>query len=382
MKKLLNCAGAGLLLGLMASCGGGDKDVSAFAENFAEKAAANQIDSLIQYYPMLEDADSIALSYSPENIKVSKGENGLYEVALNDSVSITVSRGEDGTMKVVSSKGLFAYPAQMVAFANGIGATQPEMNDSVKSIAMNNMDAVISFLMDEYISARNKAIVVNNKPTITKDIQFMMDTGEGYYTLSNTTDKPISGAEYSIVTRYLYMGWGMEDHTTITDKGCDIPANGTYKYKYEFSGRSFPESVKVVMKNPTQEQFFANYEAKGDEFSRFVKDHPDAMTRKEKLADGPYSITGKLDGKYPVHITLAEGMKEGSYYYDKMGSKNTLSLHIERFNSHSGALVMFERDKDGNITGTFRGILTPTNFKGTMETHDGKSYPFDLTVEK
>lgn len=73
MKKNLNIAFCGVLLVLgYIACSGkaNEEKVKIFATNFAQKAVANQIESLKGVYPDIENADSVALKYVEDGIIV------------------------------------------------------------------------------------------------------------------------------------------------------------------------------------------------------------------------------------------------------------------------------------------------------------------------
>lgn len=135
------------------------------------------------------------------------------------------------------------------------------------------------------------------------------------------------------------------------------------------------------MKELSNEEFMAGYTPVGNEYEAYVKEHGDEVSAAgKKLSDGPYHIQGKLGGKYAVHITLDRGMKQGSYYYDKMGPSARLELKVLDFNPKTGKLILEEHNDMGQVTGTFTGTLSSTGFVGQMTSYQGKIYDFNMTV--
>lgn len=372
-------------LGLLSGCSGGKSDeeqaVKEFSTNFAAKVQANQLDSLRAVYPLLENVDSVYMSFNADSLKIEQAGEGLYKVRFNSASSMLVKYAEDGKISVKETTGVVAWPAESVAFAKGIGGVKGEMTDSAAMIVMDNLDGVRASLADEYINSRKNAINVGSIK-ITKQPMYGMDEGRGYVTLTNTTDQPIKGSEYSIIERHYYCHMGVEESYNRSEKGRDIPAKGSIKHNFSYSGHGFLQNVKVSMKTPSAEEFMANYTPKGDEWANYAKAHPEALRLKtDKLANGPYEITGKIGGKYAVTMHLNEGMKDGSYYYNKNGAKKPLTLKVKSFNPRTGAIVIEETAPDGKMSGTFTGTLSKDAFKGKMDVYNGNSFDFDLAVK-
>lgn len=123
-----------MLMGLtlcLVSCGKSkEEQVKEFAVDFAEKASENQIDSLKAVYPDIEKADSVALKYIAEGIVVHpSGEGKEYKVLLNPDVSIIVKPTEDGSFSVTESRGLFAYPRNVIEIVEQEGLWKNDITD-------------------------------------------------------------------------------------------------------------------------------------------------------------------------------------------------------------------------------------------------------------
>lgn len=383
MNKIKSVGCMALCALLLVGCDSHKKDVKNLANEIGRQASKNMIDSVAAKYPQAAFADSLALAFHPDSIEVSKSDQeGIYDVRFNSKASMKVKVADDGSLSVTESKGLFYYPAEKIAFAKKVGAFKDEISDAELAKKMINVDNMSSSLFKEYVESRKNAIK-NLGFTVTREIMFMMDTGEGYFTLKNTTDKPISADEYEITWSNEYIGFGIEKSSNSIGKGNkDIPANGTVRIYSNFTGHDFSDIRAITMKTPSQKSFFENFEPKGTEYADYVKVNGEVEPSATKLSDGPYVIAGKLGGKYPIHINLEKGMEKGTYYYDKSGPSATLDLVVKSFNPRSGDLVLQETNAKGDVTGTFTGKMTADNYKGEMRAFTGKTYEFDLAVQK
>lgn len=90
-------------------------------------------------------------------------------------------------------------------------------------------------------------------------------------------------------------------------------------------------------------------------------------------------LEGKIGGKYPIHMTLNGDRTGGSYYYDKYGPDNCLTLYVTDYDATTGLLKMEERNDKGEVTGRFEGRLTAKSYVGTLTLTNGKEFTFDLT---
>lgn len=370
---------------LVGGTGCGKKKVlTGFAQRFAGYVEENERDSILKVYPAAEYAEEFHLDWNPDSLKISKADKpDEFEINYGDGVSMLVKIKDDDKVMVIRSNGLFKYSDSKLKFAERTGALKKNMNDEKLAKVMIQVDAMATELFNDFVKSRKNAIK-NMGFTVTYDPQFGMEAGTGYYTLKNTSDEAIGGDEYEIT----YSGWehyaGMEKERTWTDiePGKDIPAHGTVNLPEEFSWHYNRELKAITMHTPSEEAFFKHYQPTGDEYANYVRAHGDEVVKKEALAEGPYTLAGKLGGKYAIHVNLAKGMKYGTYYYDKNGSKNTLDLNVKSFNRRTGELTLEESNNKGEVTGNFVGVLTEDSYTGKMTSFQGKTYDFTLKVVK
>lgn len=366
-----------------ASCSDpGEKAMTDFSQTFAHYVNDNRTDSVIAVYPAAELAEEMSIDYNPDSVTVTKTETeGLYHINYGNGTSIIVETRENSLPTVIQSHGLFKYPEEKIKFATATGAIKNDMTDEKLAKTMVNVDNMATSLFNDYVASRKNA-VKNMGATITKEIEFMMDEGKGYYTLKNTTDQPISGDEYSITWKHTYMGSGIEDVTRKIEPGKDIPENGTARIPFSFSGHSYSEIQAITMNTPSQETFFKNYKPTGKEYKTYISENGEDNAKAQKLGNGPYELAGKLGTKLAIHVNLEKGMKKGTYYYDKYGPSNTLQLVVKSFNPNTGDLTLEETNDKAEVTGTFIGKLSNESYTGKMTAYTGKTYNFDLKVTK
>lgn len=376
-------AAAALFLAVTACGDSGKTKVKAFADNFAKHIDEDNRDSIIHYYPAAEYANEFTVEYHPDRISVeSTDKDNVYLVNLGDDATITVTLSPEGNPTVTESHGLFLFPKDKLEFARKTGAVTKDLNDEKLAQTMIIVDNMATELFNNYVATRKNAIK-NLGETITKEPEFTIAEGRGYYTLKNTTDQPIAAGDYSITWQDEWMIQGDEGSKKRIEQGKKpIPANSTVTIPFSFTGRSWTSLKAITINTPSQESFFQNYQPTGQEFAAYVKAHGDEPVKAEQISDGPYQLAGKLGTKLPIHVNLAKGMKHGTYYYDKYGPNNTLNLSVKAFNKNTGELTLEETNDKGEVTGTFIGKLTPEAYTGTMTAYTGKSYPFTLRVIK
>ena len=101
----------------MASCTDAKKEVKMFATDFATLVSHNQKDSLLAVWPDVAKADSLALTFNPDSIKVEPTQTeGQFKVNFGNADMI-VAVAEDGKMTVGETNGLFAWPEEKLQFA-------------------------------------------------------------------------------------------------------------------------------------------------------------------------------------------------------------------------------------------------------------------------
>lgn len=94
-------------------------------------------------------------------------------------------------------------------------------------------------------------------------------------------------------------------------------------------------------------------------------------------------LSGKIDGKYPVHMALDLKQRLGVYYYDKYGASNSMGIEISQLRAMGNgqwAIIISMATSNGDKNEKWYGTLTDYNFTGSG-VFLGKEMPFDLKVD-
>lgn len=380
MKKVILSLMIPALLGALTSCDKNTQKVKEFADEFATNVKANNLEKIRSVYPDAELADSVAFSTPAGDPSVKSAENdGEYMVTFSDDAGMLVKVADDGTVSVINSVGIFAYPADLYSVAEKTGALSEDMKDVELAKVMLNINPMLSYLCEEYNTTRKDALRLG-QPVVTKDITYAMEEGRGYYVITNELDEPIAGEDYTITWEDVYLGFGYDSQKNRTTKGKDIAAKGTVQIPFVFSGHGGESIVKVAVNAIDENEFIKHFKPKGDEYAKYVKNHGAIEKREKGIGDGPFTFAGKLGGKYPIHLTIDKGFKTGSYYYDKYGPSHPLKLTVTSYEPSTGKLKLEEFTDKGRVTGEFAGIVTAETYEGEMDAYTGKTHKFTLTA--
>ena len=264
MKKTLYAL---LPLVMLCACGGKkstpEDEVRDYGKYFVEKVNANQLDSLTASYPAIAKADSIA-AINTDTIMVAEVAPGQYDLIFTEGMTLKINRSEDGNITVAESKGLFAFPADKVAIAKKTGMWDEKLSDALLSERMkddeffNHMASLMNFDKTKIIS------IGKAKPHLDEE-GIVYGFNEGSQTLTNLTNKPISGKDYSVKIKW-YASWPcIDDDDPGFDQGYsskggkDIPPHGTVTYKLEQGFRNNEQIVDINWKLSSEqlkEKFF------------------------------------------------------------------------------------------------------------------------------
>lgn len=122
-----------------------------------------------------------------------------------------------------------------------------------------------------------------------------------------------------------------------------------------------------------------------DDKSDSLSDYDMEESEEEPMESGDFS--GYIGGQYAVTFTLFfddvyKGTQEvnGSYYYDKNGEENTITLK-GNYNIWSGNLNLTEYAADGTPNCTISAVKVPQGFRGTFTTPEGKEMDFFIAPQ-
>ena len=237
---------------LLTSCDGRTKlipeeEVRNYGKYFVEKLNANQVDSLKASYPDIAKADSI-VPIKTDSIMVAEVAPRQFDLTLAEGIILKITRSEDGNISVTESRGLFAFPADKIDIAQKTGMWDDNLSDAQLNERMkddeffNHMASLMNFDKTKIIS------IGKAKPHLDEE-GIVYGFNEGSQTLTNLTNKPISGKDYSVKIKW-YASWPcIDDDDPGFDQGYsskagkDIPPHGKVTYKLE---QGFRENEQIV----------------------------------------------------------------------------------------------------------------------------------------
>lgn len=267
-------AGLFILTGavMIASCADNKQEqVKKFAADFATKVSKNQKDSLLVVWPDAAKADSLALTFNPDSIKVEPTQTeGQFKVNFGNADMI-VAVAEDGKMTVKESRGLFAYPADRLDLAKKTGQWQENLNDAEQAIRM--ADSQFVTWIEDKIAAQAVAELKSKVKIVKSNATGMFPTAHGMVVVANESSREISGDEY-VVTAKCYDvtgGGGSRDYVgskTLTGK--PIPAGGqvTYTFTYSLGAYAYPPVCSISIR-PKLDNIMADYNFTGEEYEEY-----------------------------------------------------------------------------------------------------------------
>lgn len=273
MRKTSFCMLTAALVGLAACDGGSNADDAArqFALDFAQKVSNHQVDSLTAVYPDVAKADSLALSFIPDSVRVTAGQAAdAYEVAFNDSTSLSLTKDSEGRFTVTSSRGIFAYPAADMAFAKATGQWDGTLTDAENAIRMADKDFRAA-VQKQFIHNAAKKLLVKGKPYVIQEPQFAADAGIMGAVVVNKSEQKISGSDYKVHFKIaqMYSPSGPEYYDE-AKPGQDINPGEELTFTCEISGYNEVERA-YVNTTLSDDQFVQKYfHPTGKEWEEYV----------------------------------------------------------------------------------------------------------------
>lgn len=93
-------------------------------------------------------------------------------------------------------------------------------------------------------------------------------------------------------------------------------------------------------------------------------------------------LSGKIDGKYPVHLILDLKRSVGVCYYDKYGPSNLMGFYITELNNNGNgqwSIILTKQKENDDIDEEWHGTLSSEKFTG-VGNFLNKEMPFTLVV--
>jgi len=272
----------------------GDKqEALQFVEQFAKAIEADDRQTVCQLYPNAEKAEAFAISFNKDSIVVShQNGNDTIDVKLSYKQSLRIVKDDNKQMRIVSSKGLFSFPADQIDFAMKTGWINATLDDAECAERLNEKDFV-SWIEKKAIAAmRSKVKVVKSSVKRGENVGSWGGQSADVYNyevvLENMNNCDIAADAYIVgivVKGYDFTWWADEGETkepysesgnSLTGK--IIPSKGTVTYAWvseEYGGAHggrVPEELECnIIFDPSLADAFAAYELTGNEYSEYME---------------------------------------------------------------------------------------------------------------
>ena len=269
-KTFLLASVVALLTACNAGSGDPNADVKEFANRFANYVTNHQNDSVRTFYADAEKADSLALTFIADSIKVTETETpGIFLVKYNDAADITLTKGQDGKMTVNASHGIFAYPAEALEFARATGLWEARLSDADLASRMADKNFKPWLIKKHIKTSAQKFKVVGSPRVISSSGTSMSDMAVTVgVTVQSQSDQPISGTDYKVHFRGVDLR-PFGGSFTWSENGKDIPPHGSVTITTQSSPYAEVKSAFVNTTLSEEAHFNKYFKATGNEWKEY-----------------------------------------------------------------------------------------------------------------
>ena len=224
-----------IITGALAACGNSAKKddigtsssvpldrVKEFAVHALDMIKNNRMDSLITYYPDMERTDSIITHVEDSEPIVTETHPGVYEIAVGRSLRLIANTDDKGNITIRDSYGLFAFEPHKMDMAQKTGLWERNLSDVEFATRLSDQD-FFNFLADR-ATIRVADILSVGEPSFSGS----SDSQTGVQTITNLTDREISGDDY-VIAMYVMSGSNGENVDNTLEPGKTIPPKGNVK---------------------------------------------------------------------------------------------------------------------------------------------------------
>ncbi|MBP3227498.1 MAG: hypothetical protein J6M53_01800 [Bacteroidaceae bacterium] len=276
MKKFffLLCGFAAVAL---TSCDSSEKQAKQFAENFATAVARGDTAAIARMYPAAAGADSLALAFEADSLTVEFNEAGdTIRFRFAPDVTMTAVKDAQDSIRVVSSKGIFAYTPERLKFAKGTGWYDEALDDLANAERLS--DTLFVETLTQQVAAKFLTEMKSKVKVTRTDVSNTSEMGRYKFTVvvSNQSDKEVGGNDYTVraaIYSIYHMGVEIgEDLTsTRTLTGQPIPAKGTTTYSWVEAAPMQGNDLRATLTyNPSVENVLADYQPTGTEYADYL----------------------------------------------------------------------------------------------------------------
>lgn len=267
MKKSTILLAAGLICALISSCT--DKKAE-FIKRLSE-TMANDTTSLTSIYPNAKDIELKRVSFNPDSVTVTEGEQE-FQLTVGDA-TFNIVADEQGEYHVESTKGLIKVDPNLMTFAQQTGWYKPELTDKENYIALQ--DTIFPKMVKE---AFINEITSNVSAKLSfYGINYSTMTQKMKVTITNKNELPIKGDMYNVTVKLMGMDWDTMGTTCISKRmydGIDLAANGSGTIELGTSDAeyTFENGSKAIMEWKENIDISAlGFKANGNEYDEYKK---------------------------------------------------------------------------------------------------------------
>ena len=284
MKKLFLLFGTMSTLAL-SSCGGASgsgedskekqlDSVRMFVVDVATKVSKNQKDSVVMLYSDAAKADSLALTFVADSVKVEEIDSVTFSADFGKGKSLCIKKDAQGKLTVAQSIGLFIYPEKDLDFAKKTGMWTDSLTDVQFAERMATMNEFRNYLIKNY-KVINPLVI--KKGSIESHYSADNCTYQNYayenFIVTNTSQMPISANEYKVLFTYTdprTEGTELGGYEIQTKKGQDIAPGASVTYKMTTDPYGQIRRYKIAYTTNRTLSFEKNFTPKGDEYQKYL----------------------------------------------------------------------------------------------------------------
>ena len=271
-----------------------EREVIQFVERFVKTLESGDKQAVQSLYPNADKAESFDVTFQKDSLViVPNASKDTIDVKLSSNRSLRIAKDTEGNMQIVSSKGLFAFPAEQIDFAMKTGWIDVSLDDAECAERLKETQFV------PWFEEKAVAVMKSNLKVTKSSVKIGEETvawgpNMGCYAihyevvLENKNNCDIPGDAYvvSVVEKgYDYIWWADEGGTrepysesmnSLTGKA--IPKKGTVSYTWVGEsyggahGGRIPQHLKCkIVFEPNKEAAIKAYEPDGKEYLEYME---------------------------------------------------------------------------------------------------------------
>ena len=371
MKKLfLKTICMVVILTCLSACDNTQGEIKDFLMKFAEAVQSGDKNKMAECYNDATYADSIAFVLDPNSLVIEQADDSTFNVKISETVNLVLSRAKDGTMHIIQSRGLFAYPPERMKFGMATGQFKPELDDITNALRMKDY-RFLDHLVSTFNTKLKGGIIISDTDTYGDDyFEGEWISADGYvFTVTNKTNFDIPGSAYQIIYTSGYWGGGPRETEII--QGQNIAAGSSIKLRSSKMGPNMESSDDYSIKTlgVSTQDFMRMYTPTGNEYEQFIKENgaPKALTTSLTLnVKGLMGNCGTRVQLNGTEGTMVYNPSSTSLEFGNNAEQRTLTLIS--YDKESGRLVLQVQKagaKTGNLDGTYKDGVYQGQFKNT-----------------